>query len=52
MSVYGQNPHKVVDEYSAQFERDFLELLSMRRVATWHLHALGTRERKNDDARI
>ena len=30
MAIFGQNPHKVVDNYSQQFERDFLEHLAMR----------------------
>jgi hypothetical protein len=29
MSVFGQNPHKVVDTYSDEFERDFLSHLTM-----------------------
>jgi hypothetical protein len=30
MAIFGQNPHKVIDTYSQQFERDFLEHLAMR----------------------
>jgi hypothetical protein len=30
MAIFGQNPHKVVDSYSQQLERDFLEHIAMR----------------------
>jgi hypothetical protein len=43
MAIFGQNPHKVIDTYSQQLEREFLEHLAMRHAPPFSLQGQGLR---------